>query len=67
MIGISNGGKPILEQILVSEERKKSKRADPSRKVNHLSKVFEIDKLIAEFTKSVSSTRIGKPVLMMGV
>ena len=42
-----NRRKAILEQILVSEERYKSKRAglrvavrDPSRKVNHLSKVI---------------------------
>ena len=53
-----NGGKAIVEQILASEERNKSKTAgllesvwDPSRKVNHLSKV----------------TRIGKPVLTMDI
>ena len=44
-----NGGKVIVEQILASEDRNKSKRErlktvrdtvrDPSRKVNHLSKV----------------------------
>ena len=34
---------------------------DPSRKVDHLSKV------ITEFTRSISSTRIGKPVLMMDI
>ena len=37
-----NGGKVIVEQILASEERKKSKQEVPwdlSRKVNHLSKV----------------------------
>ena len=37
-----NGGKVIVEQILASEKRKKSKQEGPwdlSRKVNHLSKV----------------------------
>ena len=49
-----NGGKAIVEQILVSEERNKSKRAglrvtvrDPSKKVNHLSEVIS-------FTRSIS-------------
>ena len=72
--GFSNGGRAIVEQILASEERKKSKRAglwesvwDPSRKVNHLSKVIWDTKIITEFTRSISSTRIGKPVLMMDV
>ena len=32
---------------------------DPHRKINHLSKV------ITEFTRSISSTRTSKPVLMM--
>ena len=36
----------------------------PSRKANHLSKVMWDRKLITEFTRTVSSTRIGKPVLM---
>ena len=40
---------------------------DPSRKVNHLSKVVWERKIITEFTKYISSTRIGKPVLMMDV
>ena len=45
-----NGGKAILEQILVSKEINKSKRSvrvavrDP-RKINHLRKVIEIEKL----------------------
>ena len=59
-----NGGKAIAEQILVSEEINKSKRAglritvrDPSRKVNFLSKV--IWKMIIKYTRSISSTRIG--------
>ena len=37
---------------------------DTSRKGNHLSKSFEI---ITEFTRSTSSIRIGKPVLMIDV
>ena len=40
---------------------------DPSRKVNHLSRVIWDRKIITEFTKSISSTRIGKPVLMTDV
>ena len=32
---------------------------DPSRKVNHLSKVIWDGKFITEFTRSISSTRIG--------
>ena len=39
----------------------------PSRKVNHLSKVIGVRKIIAEFTRLISFTRIGKPVLMMDV
>ena len=47
----------------------KSKRAglDPSRKVNHLGKVISDRKIITEFTRSINSTRIGKPALMMDV
>ena len=39
----------------------------PSRKVNHLSKVIWDRQIIAEFTRSISSTRIGKPIVMMDV
>ena len=49
-----NGGKAIVEQDW-----------DPRRKVNHLSKVILDRKIITEFTRLSSSTRIGKPVLMM--
>ena len=35
---------------------------NPSRKVNHLSK-----SIITELTRSISFTRIGKPILMMDV
>ena len=38
---------------------------DPSRKVNHLSKVTWDRQIMTELTRSISSTRIGKPVLMM--
>ena len=64
-----NGEKAIVEQIIASEERNKSKRrgCNPSRKVNHLSKVVWDRKIITEFTRSISSTRIGKPVLMIDV
>ena len=40
---------------------------DPSRKVNHLSEVICDRKIITEFTRLISSTRIGKPVLMMDI
>ena len=40
---------------------------DPSRKVNHLSKIICDRKIITEFTRSISSTKIGKPVLMIDV
>ena len=40
---------------------------DLSRKVNHLSKIVWDRKIITKFTRSISSTRIGKPVLMMDV
>ena len=69
-----NGGKTIVGQITASKEINKCKRAglwqpqwDPSRKVNHLSKVIWDRKYITEFTRSISFTRIGKPVLMMDV
>ena len=69
-----NGGKANVEQRLASEERNKSKRAglwvsvwDLSRKVNHMSKVIWDRKIIIEFTRPISSTRIDKSVLMRGV
>ena len=37
---------------------------DPSSKVNHLSKVICDSKIITEFTRSNSSTRIDRSVLM---
>ena len=40
---------------------------DPRRKVNPLSKVILDRKIITKFTRSVSSTRIDEPVLMMDV
>ena len=53
----------MLEPILASEDRKKSKRAglwvtarDPSRKVNQMSKAIWDRKIIP---KSISSTRTG--------
>ena len=44
-----------------------SMEGNPSRKVNHLSNVIWDRKIIKEFTRSISSTRIGKPVLIMDV
>ena len=40
---------------------------DLSRKVNYLSKVVRDKKAITEFTRSISSTRICQPVLMMDI
>ena len=40
---------------------------DPSKKVNHVSKVSRDRKVITEFIRSISFTRIGKPVLMMDI
>ena len=40
---------------------------DRSRNVNYLSKVIFDRKFMTEFTRSISSTKIGKPVLMMDV
>ena len=40
---------------------------DPSRKVSNLSKVILDTKIITEFTRLISSTRTGKPVLMMDI
>ena len=71
---LPNGRKTIVEQTPASEEIRKSKREglwesvwDPSSKVNHMSKVTWDRKIITEFTRCISSTRIGKPVLMMDV
>ena len=82
--GFPNGGKAVVEQILVSEERNKSKRAGlwESQSGICLGKLtiwvssfeiwfFGIDfwnfVFLTKFTRSISSTRIGKPVLMMNV
>ena len=40
---------------------------DLSRKVSNMSKVIWDGKIITEFTRSISSTRIGKPVVMMDI
>ena len=71
-----NGGKAIAEQTPASKKKKKkvqnSKTGritvwDPSREVNHLSMVMWDRKIITEFTSSISSTRIGKPVCMRDI
>ena len=62
-----NGGKVIKEQIVASEERKKSKRAGMWERqsgiwVGELTiwvRWFKIKKIISEFTRSIISTRIG--------
>ena len=40
---------------------------DLSRNVNHLSKVIWDRKIITEFTRSICSARIGKPVLIKNI
>ena len=40
---------------------------DPSRKVNHLNKVICDRKIKTDFTRLISFTRMGKPVLMVDV
>ena len=68
-----NGGKAAVEQILALEERNKSKGAglwelQSGIRVGKLTIWVIWDrKIITEFTSSISSTRIGKPVLMMDV
>ena len=76
-----NGGRATVEQI-ASEEINKSKRAGLWESltgiqvfllgkliiwVNHLSKVVWDRKIITELTRSISSTRIGKPFLITDV
>ena len=71
MIKISQWRENILEQILASEERNKSKRAGiwesqsgiRIRRLTIWVRLFE--KVITDFTRSISSTRVGKPVLIM--
>ena len=51
-------------------QKSKNKRItvwDPIRKVNHLKKVIWDRKIITDFTSLISSSRIGKQVLMMDV
>ena len=69
-----NGGKAIVEQVPVSRKKEIQKRRtvritvwDLSWKVSHLSKVIWDRKITTEFTRSTSSSRIGKPVLVMDV
>ena len=67
MIRVSQRGKVILEQVLVSEKKKEIQKnrplrvtaRDPSGKVNHLSKVMGDRKDITKFTRCIRSTRIG--------
>ena len=55
-----NEGKAIIEQMLASEERNQSKSAGLwERRVNHLSKIVWDRKIIAEFIRSIISTKIG--------
>ena len=70
-----NGRKAIVEPILAPEERNKSRRAGlwESQSGIWVGKLiiwvrsFEIRNIITEFTSLISSTKIGKPVLMMDV
>ena len=74
MIRISQWRESHCRKTLVSEQRKKSIRAglrvtvrDPSRKFNDLSKEIGGREIVADLSRSISSTRIGKPVLMMDI
>ena len=40
---------------------------NPSRKINHQSKVISDRKIITELTKLISSIRISKQILMMDI
>ena len=69
-----NVGKAIVEQMLASRKKEIQKIRtvtitvrDLSRKVNHLSNGIWDGKILSEFTRSIISTKIGKPVLMTDV
>ena len=72
-----DGEKAIVEQILASEERKKSKRAGLWKsmlgiqvgKLTIWVRSFEIiaEFIIAEFIKSIIPTKIGQPVFMIDI
>ena len=68
-----NEGKATVVQILVLEERNKKAGLWDSQSGIGVGKLTikvrssEIEKIITEFTRSISSTRIDKPVLMMNV
>ena len=68
----SHDRKANLEQILVPKEINKSKKAglrelQSGIQVGKLTISLKSFEIITEFTRSISSTRIGKPVLMMDV
>ena len=67
-----NGEKAIIEQILASEERNRSKQAQlwvvklgkltiQVGKLTIWVRSFAIEEIMTEFTRSVSSTRIASP------
>ena len=65
MIRISNGGKGIVEQILVPEDRNKYKTAGPWKSQSGIGVakltiwVGHSRKIITQFTRSISSTKAG--------
>ena len=67
------GGKAIVEQILVSEERNpkeqdyENQSAIQVGKLTNCVRSFEIIKIITEFSRSISSNKIGQSVLIMDV
>ena len=63
-----NEEKVIVEQMLASEERSKSKRAGLWEWQSEI-RVGKLSIWVRsfEFTRSISSTRIGKPVLMIDI
>ena len=61
-----NVRKALVEQKLVSEERKKNRKEQDSESESGVKGgVIWNRKIIAEFTRSIGSTKIAYPVLMM--
>ena len=67
-----NGGKAIVDQILASEERNKTKwpgllESQSGIRVGKLTILVRLPEIITEFPRCISFTRIGYLVLMMDV
>ena len=62
-----NAGKAILEQILASKERKKPKKPELGESHSGILIGKFTSSIRSEFTQSITSIRIGYPVLMMEI